>query len=298
MIKPEIYAPEIESKYDFNHGFLNCCRTLKKRVRDDYDAVVAITGEEGISKSTLANHIGFKVDKNYTLETNCLFAPKADEIVSSIRRLPRFSAINADEAIKILYKQQWWLQVFINKFYRLCRQDNKISIMCMPRFSEFNEGFRNHRILFWIHLLDRGIGVVFQKDWSPFCSDPWWFDKNQKALSDFSRRRKFHTFTMEYKIKILQRSANFLDVITFPDLDPEIREKYKQLAAAHKYEGIEEEYQTGLRESILKKRYNERLKKLVEALQSRTGMSQREVAKIAGVTQPVISAIVSKNNKQ
>src|SRR3972149_1934724 len=185
-----IYLPEMEQKYDFNDNFHHCCRTLRKRVREDYDAVIGITGEEGVSKSTLANWIGFKTDDKYSFEKNCLFSPSPKSMVDSIRNLPRFSTINADEAIKILYKQQWWLQVFINKFYRLCRQDNKISIMCMPRFQEFNEGFRNHRILFWVHLLDRGVGVIWEKDWSPYVKDPWHFDDNQKMLDKMVAKRK------------------------------------------------------------------------------------------------------------
>ena len=260
---------------------------MRKRVRQDYDAVAAITGDEGVSKSTAANWIGFKTDKNYTLEKNCLFSPNPKELTNAIRNLPRFSTVNADEAIKILYKQQWWLQTFINKFYRLCRQDNKISIMCMPRFTEFNEGFRNHRILFWIHLLDRGIGVVFQKDWSPFSKDPWQFDKNQKSILVSMRSRKFHHIALDTKIKILSRSENFIDVVTFPDLPEEIRIKYKTLAATHKYEGIDEEYAQGFRYQKMKEKWEFRMKKFIEMLEE-AGYTQKEIALKIGMSRSLI----------
>ena len=294
IVKPSIYAPEIESKYDFNNGFLNCCRTLHKRAREDYDAVVAITGDEGVSKSTCANHIGFKVDKNYSFERSVLFAPTAEGLVESIKKLPRFAAVNADEAIKVLYKQTWWLQTFINKFYRLCRQDNKISILCMPRFSEFNEGFRNHRILFWIHLLDRGIGIVYQKNWSPFSKDPWNFDKNDKMIEEIIMgRRKYHTFSLDQKISILERSPNFLDVVTFPDLPPELRIQYKELAASHKYEGMEEETTYDRRLAKAKEFYNKRLKAVVQFAVKR-GIEQSEIVKATGIPQSTVSTIVSE----
>ena len=279
-----IFAPEIEQKYEFNDNFWYCCKALMKRVRQDYDAVIAITGTEGVSKSTLANQLGFNTDKAYTLEKNCLFSPNPKNLVASIRELPRFSTVNADEAIKILYKQQWWLQVFINKFYRLCRQDNKISIMCMPRFQEFNEGFRNHRILFWIHLLDRGVGVVYEKDWSPFVKDPWHTDDNQKQIEKMTTGRKYFKIDMERRLGILERSGNCLGRIEFPDLTPEIRVKYKELAKLHKYEGLEDEMDKGRFYGQMKERYEDRLVKLVELLRKQTGMSQRQIAEQLGVS--------------
>ena len=279
----KIYTPVIEEKYDFNNGFKLLCRTLKKRVRQDYDAVVAITGDEGSSKSSLANQIGFKTDKQYTLKKNCIFSPKVESLINAVKFLPRFSAVNADEAIKILYKQQWWLQSFINKFYRLCRQENKISILCMPRFGEFNEGFRNHRIIFWVHLFDRGIGVIFEKDWSPFVKDPWHFDDNQKRIKAYSKRRKFHSFSIRDKLSTLKNSSNFLDVITFPDLDNETRIEYKNLAAAHKYEGLEEEYEQGTRNTAMKKRYQNRIDKLLKFAKEKTGLTEKDIAKATGI---------------
>lgn len=278
-----IYVPEIEEKHDFNDNFWYCCRTLKKRVRKDFDAVIGITGSEGVSKSTLANQIGFNTDKEYTLEKNCLFSPNPKNLIASIRFLPRFSTVNADEAIKILYKQQWWLQVFINKFYRLCRQDNKISVMCMPRFSEFNEGFRNHRILFWIHLLDRGIGIVYEKDWSPFVKDPWHFDDNQKKIDKMVGGRKYGKVDLDRKLNILERSDNCLGRIEFQDLPDEQRILYKELAAKHKYEGLEEELDRGKFYSQMKTRYEDRLEKIVKMLQDNTGMTKEIIAKQLGM---------------
>ncbi len=170
----EIYMPVLEHKYDFNIEFIDLCKTIMKRVREDYDCVLAITGDEGISKSTCANQIGFKTDKNYTLEKNVLYSPTKRLVEEAIKTLPRFSTVNGDEAIKILNKQLWHqpIQIFLNMFYRVCRQENKTSIMCMPRFSEFNEGFRNHRIKIWIHVLDRGIAVIFMQDPSALAKDP------------------------------------------------------------------------------------------------------------------------------
>jgi len=291
----EIYLPKIEQKYDFNEGFEFCCKTLRKRVRKDYDATIAITGDEGISKSTCANQIGFKTDKNYDLEKNVLYSPNRKNMEDKIRNLPRFSAVNGDEAIKILYKLRWYspLQVFINVFYRLCRQENKISIFCMPRFKDFNEGFRNHRILLWIHLLDRGFGIAFQKDWSPFASDPWWFKENQKIVEKY-RRRKVLGMSLEDKVKILQKSPNFLDIITFPDLPEELRIKYKTLSSQHKYEGLGEEYEAGVRYTKLKDKYQGWLRNAIICLKNQ-GFSQKQIAQTIQISETSVSRMLRKS---
>ena len=284
-----IFLPKMEEKYDFNAGYRSCCRTLRKKTREDYDAVVGITGDEGVSKSTLANHIGFDTDRAYTFEKNCLFSPDEQSMVEAIRKLPRFSTVNADEAIKILYKQQWWVQVFINKFYRLCRQDNKISILCMPRFSEFNEGFRNHRILVWIHLLDRGIGVVFMKDWNPFSPDPWHVKDNYNIIQKYTRRKKYFQVSVERKINILSKSSNFVDTITFPDLPKEKRIEYKVLAAKHKYKGMEEEMKFGQRRSKVDEKYKKRERAWKELIKEKTGMTDKQIADRLGVSRPTVT---------
>lgn len=287
----EIYAPEIEQRYDFNDGFKACCRELRKRVREDFDAVVAITGEEGISKSTLANHIGFKVDKRYSLEKNVLYSPTEKAMIEAIKKLPRFSAVNGDEAIKILYKQQWWLQTFINKFYRLCRQDNKITILCMPRFSEFNEGFRNHRILLWIHIIDRGLGIAFMKDWNPFTKDPWHTDENERNIRKYMKGQKLYQITLQKKISILQRSQNYLDIITFPDLPEEVRTAYKLMAAKHKYEGLEDELTLGYRKNKRVEKWKKRSNQLKDLVKDKTGMSDKQIAMAIGISRPVVTKI-------
>lgn len=166
-----------------------------RRVKKDKDAVIALTGDEGEGKSTLALHIiqetlrlHHKTEEEIleTINDYVIYSPNKEEVKKRIIGLPKYMPVSADEAIKILYKLNWGteIQKYLNMLYAICRKENKITILCMPRFIDFNEFFRNHRIKFWIHILERGRAVMFSKDWSPFSKDPWWLDENQKIIKD------------------------------------------------------------------------------------------------------------------
>lgn len=296
----EIYAPKLPQKYDFNNDFYTLCKTIVKRVKEDYDCVVAITGEEGTSKSTCANQIGFNTDKNYSLENNVLYSPSKKLLEEKIKSLPRFSTINGDEAIKILNKLLWHQprQIFLNMFYRLCRQENQTSLMVMPRFKEFNEGFRNHRIKIWIHILDRGIGVVFIKDPSAFAKDPWWFDENQKIIDKYRTGRKLIDLTLKDYMKAYSQSKNYMGLITFPDLIESLRIRFKELSSQHKYEGMDEEYESQEKFSKFTKFYHKTLQfAILEIRKNSPNLSDRDIAKKLHVSQPLVSKVVKIDNE-
>jgi len=229
---------------------------LKKRVKKDWDAVVAITGEEGSSKSTLASWFVYEgciqdgLSEEEALKKfieYTIFSPSKKRVQEQITKSERYAIINADEAIKILYKQNWAtpIQKFLNMFYALCRQENKISVLCMPRFLDFNEFFRNHRIKFWIHVVDRGVGVIFEKDWFPSSADPWFLKDSQKINFNLYSRRKTGDFNTEQKIQALSRLKNFIGVIRFEDLNNKLKKIYKEGKAVYAYEDLEEQIKQG-----------------------------------------------------
>lgn len=227
-------------------------KILKTRVKKDWDAVIGITGEEGSSKSTLASWLVYQgciydgmtedeaLDKfvEYTI-----FSPNKERVQEQITKSTRYSVVNADEAIKILYKQNWAtpIQKFLNMFYALCRQENKISILCMPRFLDFNEFFRNHRIKFWIHVLDRGVGVMFERDWFPASADPWFLKHASKMNEDMYKRKHTSDFNLDEKIAALSRLKNFVGIVRFDDLPTKLKNAYKKGKAQFAYEDLDEQ---------------------------------------------------------
>jgi len=268
---------------------------LKRRVKKDWDAVVGITGEEGSSKSTIAGWLVYlgciyeglseeealKKFSDYTI-----FSPNKDRVQEQITKSERYSIINADEAIKILYKQNWAtpIQKFLNMFYALCRQENKISLLCIPRFLDFNEFFRNHRIKFWIHVVDRGVAVIFERDWFPSSTDPWMLKEAQKYNYLLYTRRKTGDFNTEQKIQALSKLKNFIGVIRFEDLPTKLKNVYLKGKAEFAYEDLEEQIrQSEFAPSARAEEYKNKIISAVHNLKER-GIVHRDIARILNMS--------------
>lgn len=256
-------------------------RTKKK----DWDAVVAITGEEGSGKSVLKTKLAKAIDPNYDFNRNELQTTSFAELEEKITQ-PKIPVICADEAIKLLYKMQWATksQRYINQLYTLCRKYNKITLLCIPRFRDLNEFFRNHRVKFWIQVISRGTAVVFIRDWSPFAKDPWWMDYNQKLIDTMTKFKAITDIDNLKKIRILRKSKNFLTLLTFPDFTPEEKKAYGNWV---KNTVMKIQQEEDPKEKILK----DRLKKTIFELLKKN-YSTKKIADIIGMSVSSINSML------
>jgi len=278
---------------------------LKRRVHKDWDAVVGITGEEGSSKSTLASWLVYEgclfegLSEEEALKKfveYTIFSPNQDRVQEQITQSERYSIINADEAIKILYKQNWAspIQKFLNMFYALCRQENKISVLCMPRFLDFNEFFRNHRIKFWVHVLDRGVAVIMEKDWFPSSDDPWFLKDAMKMNTTLYARKKTADFNVDEKIRVLSRLKNFVGVIHFEDLPNNVKKVYRDGKAEFAYEDIKEQIKQDSMGGPLAEKYRGWVQHMVHKL-SGQGLNPNQIAKETTIPRSTVQNILSDN---
>lgn len=96
----------------------------------------------------------------------------------------------------------------------------------MPRFTDFGEYFRNHRIMFWLYIVDRGKAVLMRKDDNPFTKDPWHLKDNEFIYAAAMKRKKVIDLFTEDKIRILQKTINYVSVIEFEDMPKNIKKIY------------------------------------------------------------------------
>jgi len=272
---------------------------FQKRVKADYDAVVAITGEEGSGKSCLANNIIEEYLKR-SCETReellkefqkyLIFSPNKEKVKKTIKDAPKYSIINADEAVKILYKQNWAspVQKFLNMLYAVARQENLVSILCMPRFMDFNEFFRNHRIKYWLYILDRGTAVFCAKDWNPFSDDPWLIKENNKYIKSLSKRKSMYEFTTEDKINTFKKLPIYVGIVKFDDMTPDLKKVYKKYKKMYSYEDMEEQTRESIQPGRKAEWYSDKLKNLVSNLKKYSVMNNTEISKITGISRNTV----------
>lgn len=217
-------------------------KQIRHMLRDDKDCVIGITAIfEREGKSTLAVQLGRAIDNDFKLERNILFAPTVKGILNLVHGLPKYSVIDADEAIKVLYKLKRWerMSIFLNQLYAICGQENHATLLCMVRFRDFNEFFRNHKIRIWIHVVERGIAVIMYKDKSPFSKDPWHMDENDGIFRQAIMKKKVVEYTTEDVLKALSKSSNYVDVLYFDDMEEELRIEYKDLKKKYSYDDLD-----------------------------------------------------------
>lgn len=272
-------------------------KLLKQRVKQDFDAVVAVTGEEGVGKSSCAVQIAKRVDRKFSFERNEIILPNIHLLKEKIMQLPDGSAVVVDEAIKLLYKLQWSSksQIFLNTLYALARKKRKVTLLCISRFTDLNEFFRNHRVKFWVFIPYRGFAVVFIRDWSPFAKDPWWIDHNQKIIESYMKLKKLKDISKHHKEEILQKCRNFLMTFTYDNLSDEEKKQYAEVVEKYKFETLElaekAEFEFTKREmtQILKDR--ERLRNILVFLRDR-GVPLKKLCEVAHISASTLRSIL------
>jgi len=276
---------------------------IRKRLTLDQDACVAVTGDEGTGKSSLAIQLAMSMDNLFQLQRNVIFSPKYDAIKSAMTNLPPFTPVIADEAIKALYKSFWQnrAQKMLNMFMALARQENKLLLLLIPKLSDLNPFFRNRRVMCWIHII-RGINkeekegkaIIFMKTKSPFAEDDiWHYKENQKMIDGYCRSKRTSEVMMTWQdyANVLSRSRNYVGMLDFGHLPDDVFESYKTEKKKFAYEDVEDggESKTNKRDF-----YIPHMKKLIGFLHESNGMSYAEVGHLIGLSPSRIHQIVMK----
>ncbi len=272
------------------------------RAKSDKDLAVVVTGAEGDGKSAFSLGLGYKIDPLFELERNVLFSPTVETIKDKIYNLPPYSVIDADEAIKILYKLNWQSkgQKFLNTVYTLCRSQNKISLFNIPRISDANEYFRNHRMKIWIHIVDpinnkkkEGHGVLMSRSWNPVTTDPWGLKVfEMKMAKERKYGKKDVNYDLDEKISLFSELPSFVDTIKFTWIDSKIWADYEKLKELHsiKDEDNIEQDKALLKISGLNQKYLISVKTFMKL-----GYTKQSISRLFGVHVNSINSLIRRD---
>jgi septin family protein len=218
---------------------------IRRRLRKDWDIVIAISGEEGSGKSTFGILLSSLIDKKWNLLDNMALIPDEKEVVREYCKLNKYQCYMIDEAVRAFYKMNFMTTMTqtLVKMWATERYQNKATLLLIPRFTDLVENFRNHRVKLWIHIIARGKGIAYIRDDDPHNNDPWSIDYARNLKKKWNKKKNLSLLTVEERIEIEKRLPNFLFAFDFPDLDPEFKKLYNKLKTQSRKDV--EEYQIG-----------------------------------------------------
>lgn len=218
-----------------NHKYFHLClESFAKRTTNNQDATIAVSGDTGMGKTSMAlagSMILNKMGVKFNWDNICYSMLDMPDIVEKATSEEANSYI-IDEAIDVAEASGFMTRFNreVRKIGNKWRKKRNIYWWCIPDFVDLDPGIRNRLIKWWFHIIwqsdheersDRyAIAAFFRKDMNPFQSDKWGI----KDMRYMRRGITNHLALMKY----LRKIRSFVTFIAFPILPAVIEEKYEQ----------------------------------------------------------------------
>jgi len=160
-------SPEEESEMDPTLALSFWCKWLVERTRNNFDAVVVITGDEGQGKSTIALRMALECAKLQKLSwepTEVCYS--AIDLIHAYQKAKKGRPIWFDEGVRGTMAGEQMLpeQRAIVKALALVRESGAILFALYPSIWMASKQIRARRTCLWIHVVHRGLGRVHERD--------------------------------------------------------------------------------------------------------------------------------------
>jgi len=260
-------------------------KIIKKRLGKAWDMNMCVSGFTGVGKSTIAVQLGPSIDPKFDLEKNVLYIPKAEDVIPKFNSLNPGQCLLLDETTRAIHRHQWFNPLLqeLTRHYDTERYKRIATLFCIPRFFNMSENFRNNRIILWLHVLDRGVASLNMRDDQKYENDPWRQKENIKVYQQQSGGTNILNMDVSRKIRAESKGRNFVGIIYFDDLEPDIKERYERL----KIESRKKMYaEKGDKETPLFERYKNTVNQrniLIKLLKEKAGMSDTEIGEPIGL---------------
>jgi len=199
----------------------NLKECIEKRLKNKYDLICFITGARGDGKSTFV----YKLLSSLEIENG--FNPSRDIVYSRDDTLKSLaskknSIIWNDELVMSAYNRDFWdeTQKTLLKALNCYRDQCNLFIGCVPNFMDLDVQLQRLCKL-RIHIVKRGIGLIFIKKDNLFSNDPWQIKASQAIEKKWSEEGN-------KKPKYAQIST-IVGIIRFGDITPNQRDIYEKI---------------------------------------------------------------------
>jgi hypothetical protein len=212
---------------------------VMKEQDNNYDFWALITGGERIGKSEFSvlwqmnvaekNNIPFDISKNIAYTNS--------EVIEKFSSLPDRGGLHIDEPIRGLYKMDYAKSAT----KEVISTETQLGVkrlfvtLTIPRARDLVEALRNHRVKVWIHIVSRGVGIIFQPNKNQLVADPWHYQENLKLMG--SRSFMGRDTPAEEQINLYSKTNIYVDSFLFPRLPEKVSEIYQAYSVKRKLEG-------------------------------------------------------------
>lgn len=197
---------------------------IRQRVDEDKDLFIVFSGEEGEGKSTVAIELTSAFNgKDFVMEKHVLHSQEGiEDLISTEYK----KAILIDEGMDALYKRDWMSseRKRFNRFCSMCRKQNMVVSVCIPSFWDIDPYFRNHRIKLLVHVIERGIAVIYKKDRNLWVGPDVWHMKENFDVTTRSLKRE--TDSASALIKAYSKTKGFVGILYFDKLPANVEAHY------------------------------------------------------------------------
>lgn len=172
----------------FRFSMRSLADVAKGRRDNKYDVIIAISGERGNGKSTLAWRLARMIG-GFLPERDIVY--DRDDVMRLLEKRKKGIIID-DEAVRTSFKRNFQQQgqIQLIQMLNMYRSNFNILIMCVPTFYNLDKEIKR-LVKIHIHVPYRGYGIVHMPNKGMiYVDDPWDIERNRKIELMLERNRK------------------------------------------------------------------------------------------------------------
>lgn len=232
---------------------------LKKDLKQDYDALIIISGRERFGKSTIAGQIAYYLDPTYNIDRCCF---TAEQFQDAVKSSDKYQAIVFDEAHGYLNSRQSMSRFNIELVKVMAEMGfrNLFIIICLPNFFELDKYPAIHRSVSMVHVYKRSYFGAYN------------YSKKRKLYIKGKKTYDYHSVSPDF----IGRFTKFFPI---PKAEYDAK-KLKSLTQMQQPKQVEAELRNRIKRAVL--------------WMKEQGLTQQEIGDILGMTHQNVSVLQRK----
>jgi hypothetical protein len=205
---------------------------VTKRLKANLDFYLVADGHRGLGKSSFLYEFSKTDSPDFTLSTHFVFRKGSKAMTSKFLALPKYEILVSDEGQRQFYSMDFARREQ-NELWKFLTQSRKANLGVAFATSDFMKlGSALTNILdMRIHVIARGIGVIFWPKENAVQSDKWELKECQRIFRDKTRGLRPPELTVKKLLEIYSDFPTFFGVTNWSAMPAEAEAEYLRLDA-------------------------------------------------------------------